>query len=103
MQSITVLGATGSIGVSTLDVIARHPDRYRVYALTAHSRVDELAEQCIRFTPDVAVVGTAEAASQLSALLHSAGLSTQVEYGEQALCDVSSAAACTTVMASINS
>ena len=101
MQSITVLGATGSIGVSTLDVIARHPDRYRVFALTAHSRVDELAEQCIRFTPEVAVVGTAEAASQLSARLQSAGLITQVEYGEQALCDVSSADACTTVMAAI--
>jgi len=101
MQSITVLGATGSIGVSTLDVIARHPDRYRVFALTAHSRVDELAEQCIRFTPEVAVVGTAEAASQLSARLQSAGLTTQVDYGEQALCDVSSADACTTVMAAI--
>jgi len=101
MQSITVLGATGSIGVSTLDVIARHPDRYRVFALTAHSRVDELAEQCIRFTPEVAVVGTAEAARQLSARLQSAGLTTQVEYGEQALCDVSSADACTTVMAAI--
>jgi len=101
MQSITVLGATGSIGVSTLDVIARHPDRYRVFALTAHSRVDELAEQCVRFKPEVAVVGTAEAASQLSARLQSAGLTTQVEYGEQALCDVSSADACTTVMAAI--
>ena len=101
MQSITVLGATGSIGVSTLDVIARHPDRYRVFALTAHSRVDELAEQCTRFKPEVAVVGTAEAASQLSARLQSAGLTTQVEYGEQALCDVSSADACTTVMAAI--
>ncbi len=101
MQSITVLGATGSIGVSTLDVIARHPDRYRVFALTAHSRVDELAEQCIRFTPEVAVVGTAEAASQLSARLQSSGLTTQVDYGEQALCDVSSADACTTVMAAI--
>ena len=101
MQSITVLGATGSIGVSTLDVIARHPDRYRVFALTAHSRVDELAEQCTRFNPEVAVVGTAEAASQLSARLQSAGLTTQVEYGEQALCDVSSADACTTVMAAI--
>jgi 1-deoxy-D-xylulose-5-phosphate reductoisomerase len=94
MQSITVLGATGSIGVSTLDVIARHPDRYRVFALTAHSRVDELAEQCTRFKPEVA-------ASQLSARLQSAGLTTQVEYGEQALCDVSSADACTTVMAAI--
>ena len=101
MQSITVLGATGSIGVSTLDVIARHPDRYRVYALTAHSRVDDLAEQCSRFKPEVAVVGSAQAASQLSARLKSAGLTTHVEHGEQALCDVASAAACTTVMAAI--
>ena len=62
MQSITILGATGSIGVSTLDVIARHPDRYRVFALTAHSRVEDLAEQCIRFKPEVAVVGSALAA-----------------------------------------
>ena len=101
MQSITILGATGSIGVSTLDVIARHPDRYRVFALTAHSRVEDLAEQCIRFKPEVAVVGSALAASQLSERLKSAGLTTHVYYGEQALCDVASAAACTTVMAAI--
>ena len=49
MQNITILGATGSIGVSTLDVLARHPDRYRVYALTAHNRIEELAGQCVRF------------------------------------------------------
>ena len=51
MQRITILGATGSIGVSTLDVLARHPDRYAVYALTAHSRVEELAAQCRQFRP----------------------------------------------------
>ena len=73
MQSITVLGATGSIGVSTLDVIARHPDRYRVHALTANARVDELAAQCLRFRPEVAVVGSAQAAAQLSAQLRDAG------------------------------
>lgn len=101
MQSLTILGATGSIGVSTLDVIARHPDRYRVFALTAHSRVDDLAEQCIRFKPEVAVVGSARAASQLSERLKSASLTIHVDYGEQALCDVASAAACTTVMAAI--
>ncbi len=101
MQSITILGATGSIGVSTLDVIARHPDRYRVYALTAHSKVDELAAQCARFRPEVAVVGSADAARQLSGLLRDAGLSVEVAYGENALCDVASASACTTVMAAI--
>ena len=101
MQSITILGATGSIGVSTLDVIARHPDRYRVYALTAHSKVDELSAQCQQFRPEVAVVGSADAAQRLSTLLREAKLPTEVSYGEQALCEVASDAACTTVMAAI--
>jgi 1-deoxy-D-xylulose-5-phosphate reductoisomerase len=101
MQSITILGSTGSIGVSTLDVIARHPDRYTVHALTAHTRVEELAAQCRQFRPRVAVVGTADAAEQLSRLLKTYGLSTQVEYGEQALCRAASAAECDTVMAAI--
>ncbi len=101
MQSITILGATGSIGVSTLDVVARHPDRYRVYALTAHSKVDELAQQCERFRPQVAVVGSADAAQRLDALLKAKGVLAEVAYGEQALCDVASAAGCTTVMAAI--
>ena len=55
-QSITILGSTGSIGVSTLEVIALHPDRYRVHALTGHTRIAELAEQCRRFVPVRAVV-----------------------------------------------
>ena len=101
MQSITLLGATGSIGVSTLDVVARHPDRYRIYALTAHTRVAELAMQCEQFRPAFAVVATATAAEELSVLLKNKGLSTEVGYGEQALCDVASAAECTTVMAAI--
>ncbi|MEO0319151.1 MAG: hypothetical protein RL404_2828 [Pseudomonadota bacterium] len=101
MQSITILGATGSIGVSTLDVVARHPDRYRVYALTAHSKVDELAQQCERFRPEVAVVGSAEGAQRLDTLLKAKGVRTEVAHGEQALCAVASADACTTVMAAI--
>jgi 1-deoxy-D-xylulose-5-phosphate reductoisomerase len=101
MQHITILGATGSIGVSTLDVLARHPDRYRVYALTAHQRMEELAEQCLRFRPEVAVAGTPEAAQTLSGLLREKGLKTEVQYGEEALCAVASAATCTTVMAAI--
>ena len=101
MQSITILGATGSIGVSTLDVVARHPDRYRVFALTAHAKVDELAAQCVKFRPEVAVVGSADAAQRLSALLRGSGVSTEVGYGEAALCEVASASACTTVMAAI--
>jgi 1-deoxy-D-xylulose-5-phosphate reductoisomerase len=101
MQSLTILGATGSIGVSTLDVVARHPDRYRIYALTGHTRVDELAAQCKQFRPEVAVVGNADAAARLTALLRDADVSTEVSYGEQALCDVAVAPECTTVMAAI--
>ncbi|KRB84099.1 1-deoxy-D-xylulose-5-phosphate reductoisomerase [Duganella sp. Root198D2] len=101
MQRITILGATGSIGVSTLDVIARHPDRYSVYALSAHSRVEELAAQCIQFRPARAVVGSAAAADRLAALLRAAGCRTEVEWGEAALCAVSSAAETDAVMAAI--
>jgi 1-deoxy-D-xylulose-5-phosphate reductoisomerase len=101
MQNITILGATGSIGVSTLDVIARHPDRYRIYALSAHSKVDDLAKQCARFQPKVAVVGSAQAASTLEALLKKAGIATDVLWGEEALCQVASAPGCDTVMAAI--
>ncbi|MFT5643797.1 MAG: 1-deoxy-D-xylulose-5-phosphate reductoisomerase [Janthinobacterium sp.] len=101
MQRITLLGATGSIGVSTLDVLARHPERYAVYALTAHSNVAQLAAQCARFRPQRAVVGSATAAAQLSALLRAQGLRTEVDHGAQALCDVASAADVDTVMAAI--
>ncbi|MRX09560.1 1-deoxy-D-xylulose-5-phosphate reductoisomerase [Pseudoduganella sp. FT25W] len=101
MQRITVLGATGSIGVSTLDVVARHPERYSVYALSAHSRVDELAAQCVQFRPARAVVGSAAAADQLAALLRAAGVKTEVEWGEQALCSIASASEVDSVMAAI--
>jgi len=101
MQRITILGATGSIGVSTLDVLARHPERYALYALSAHSRVDELAAQCVQFRPARAVVGTADAAQRLSALLRAAGVNTEVEYGEAALCSIASAPEVDSVMAAI--
>ncbi|MES2317206.1 MAG: 1-deoxy-D-xylulose-5-phosphate reductoisomerase [Pseudomonadota bacterium] len=101
MQRITILGATGSIGVSTLDVLARHPDKYQVYALSAHSRVDQLAAQCAQFHPQRAVVGTADAAARLVALLRERGLRTEVEYGEDALCAIASSPQTDTVMAAI--
>lgn len=101
MEHITILGATGSIGVSTLDVVGRHPDRYRVYALTAHRNVEILADQCEKFHPQVVVVGSAQAAQTLSQLLDCKGLKTDVEYGEAALCAVASAPGCDTVMAAI--
>lgn len=87
-QTITVLGSTGSIGVSTLDVVARHPDRYQVAALTAHSRVAELAQQCCQFNPEFAVLGTEQAAAQLRDLLAPHRLRTRVLSGPAALCEV---------------
>jgi 1-deoxy-D-xylulose-5-phosphate reductoisomerase len=99
MQRVTILGATGSIGVSTLDVLARHPDKYSVYALSAHSRVDELAAQCRAFRPARAVVGSPEAAARLAVLI--ADLPTEVSYGEQALCEIASSSGTDTVMAAI--
>jgi 1-deoxy-D-xylulose-5-phosphate reductoisomerase len=101
MQRITILGATGSIGVSTLDVLARHPDRYSVYALSAHSRVAELAAQCVQFRPARAVVGSAAAAAELQALLRDQGVATEVDYGEEALCAIASAPDTDAVMAAI--
>ena len=101
MQHITILGATGSIGMSTLDVVARHPDRYAVYALTAHNKVEELALQCERFRPQVAVVGNAESAQILIRLLAEKKVNTAVTHGEAALCAVSADDRCDVVMAAI--
>jgi 1-deoxy-D-xylulose-5-phosphate reductoisomerase len=99
MQRVTILGATGSIGVSTLDVLARHPEQYSVYALSAHGRVDELAAQCRQFRPARAVVGSPEAAARLASMI--ADLPTEVSYGEQALCDIAASNDTDTVMAAI--
>jgi 1-deoxy-D-xylulose-5-phosphate reductoisomerase len=74
MQTITVLGATGSIGVSTLDVIARHPDRYRVAALSGNGQIDRLVEQCARHNPQYAVVAETSRLGELTDKLRSAGL-----------------------------
>ncbi|TDK65502.1 1-deoxy-D-xylulose-5-phosphate reductoisomerase [Sapientia aquatica] len=87
-QQITILGSTGSIGVSTLDVISRHPERYQVFALTAHSRVDELFQQCAQFKPKFAVLGTSDAASLLADKLRSHDIATKVLFGAAALCEV---------------
>ncbi len=100
-QLLTVLGATGSIGKSTLDVVARHPDRYSIYALSAHSRVDALFEQCLAFHPEVAVLISEEGAEQLAVKCREAGLSTRVESGVNALNDIASAQKVDTVVAAI--
>lgn len=85
MQNITVLGSTGSIGTSTLDVVARHPDKYRITALTANRQVDLLFRQCVQFKPAFAVLLDEVAAAQLRAQLIDAGLKTEVLCGVQAL------------------
>ncbi len=89
IQSITILGSTGSIGVSTLDVVALHPERYRVHALTGHTRIAELAEQCRRFTPARAIVANANDARILDDALKASGHRTiQIDHGPEALCEV---------------
>lgn len=100
-QRITVLGATGSIGLSTLDVIARHPDRYQVFALSGYSRIDELLALCVRHRPAFAVVPGAEAAVRLRESLVAAGCATEVLEGEAGLCQVASAPEVDAVMAAI--
>ncbi len=100
-QNITVLGSTGSIGTNTLDVIRRHPDRYAAFALCAHSQVDKLFEQCLAFRPVFAVLRDAELAAELAERCRTAGLSTQVRYGIEALVELSSLPEVDAVMAAI--
>ncbi|CAG9262160.1 1-deoxy-D-xylulose 5-phosphate reductoisomerase [Paraburkholderia unamae] len=100
-KRLTLLGSTGSIGDSTLDVVARHPQRFSIYALTAHRNGEKLVEQCLRFAPEVAVVGDADTAAQVERKLREAGSKTVVTYGPQALVEVSKSDACDTVVAAI--
>ncbi len=100
-MKLTILGATGSVGVSTLDVVARHPDRFEVVALTGRSQVDVLAAQCRRFRPAYAVMGSAADARRLALLLNEADLRTEVLHGAEALVQVASLAEVDAVMAAI--
>ncbi|MBT0960164.1 1-deoxy-D-xylulose-5-phosphate reductoisomerase [Denitromonas iodatirespirans] len=101
MQSLTILGATGSIGVSTLDVVARHPERYRIFALTGQTQLPRLAAQCSRFQARYAVVGDAASAAQLASLLRDLGASTEVLHGPAQLAAVAEASEVDVVMAAI--
>jgi len=98
---VTVLGSTGSIGTSTLDVMARHPERFEVFALSASRQVDLLFEQCVRFRPRFAVMVQPEHARTLQEKLKAHGLGTQVLAGPQALDEVSSTSEVDAVMAAI--
>ncbi len=100
-QRICILGATGSVGVNTLDVIARHPDRFEVVALTAHSRIDELFAQCVRWRPRYAAVGDAAQARVLRERLAAHGIRTEVLSGPQALCELAAHPQVDAVMAAI--
>ena len=100
-QRVCVLGATGSIGVNTLDVLARHPDRYEVFALSAMSRVDELAAQCVQHRPRFAVLPDPVLAAQLRSLLGEQGLKTEVLDGPNSLAEIAAHPEVDAVMAAI--
>ncbi len=100
-QQITILGATGSIGVSTLDVIARHPERYQVFALSADRRWQLLATQCLLHKPRYAVLNDPAAALELERELRAQGCTTEVLQGADALAAVAAHDEVDTVMAAI--
>lgn len=101
LQALCILGSTGSIGGNTLDVVARHPDRYRVFALTAHSRLDALLAQCLQFRPRFAALPDEAQARVLQDRLKAEGSTTEVLSGAQALCDLAAHPEVDAVMAAI--
>lgn len=101
MQQLTVLGSTGSIGVSTLAVVALHPDLFRIYALSCHSAVEKLLSQCLAFKPQYAVVVDEQKSQWLSDELAKHNSSTQVLSGSKALEVIASDTQVDTVMAAI--
>ncbi|MRX28324.1 1-deoxy-D-xylulose-5-phosphate reductoisomerase [Kangiella sp. HZ709] len=100
-EQITILGATGSIGINTLDVISRHPEKYQTFALTAHRNVDLLSEQCLQFKPRYAVITDESKAEQLKVTLASYNSNTQVLSATEDLSVVASHSDVDTVMAAI--
>jgi 1-deoxy-D-xylulose-5-phosphate reductoisomerase len=101
VRHLTILGSTGSIGVNTLDVVARHPDRFRVVALTANKSVQKILEQCRRFEPRYAVLLDEASAERLRVEIRGAGLATEVLWGVDSLEKVASLPDVDTVMAAI--
>ncbi len=101
LQRIAILGSTGSIGTQTLDVIARHPQRFQVYALTAARQVDLIFQQCVRFRPALAVMTDAAAARELASRVAAEGLPTRVLQGAGALEEVAAHPWVDAVMAAI--
>ena len=100
-QKLVILGSTGSIGVNTLDVASRHPERFEVFALTAATRVELLFQQCLEFRPRFAVMTSPAHAAELSQRLKASGSQTQVMAGPEALVEMASHEAVDMVMAAI--
>lgn len=100
-QKIAILGSTGSVGVSTLDVIARHPDRFSVFALTAATQVEVMLQQCVQFHPEFAVMASESHGALLQTKCRQLGLSTHVLWGAAAITMVASHELVDTVMAAI--
>lgn len=101
MKSVTILGSTGSIGLSTLDVLSLHPEKFKVYALTANQSVETMLQQCLQFQPEIAVMLDAKAADKLAEALRKEGCNTVVKSGAQSLEDVSSSSRTDIVVAAI--
>jgi len=101
LQQVTILGATGTIGVQTLDVISQHPEKFNVFALTANNNIDGLFEQSEQFKPQYAVLLNENSADQLRQRFHQANISTEVLCGVDALEFVSSQSEVDVVMAAI--
>ena len=101
MQGVAILGSTGSVGEATLDVVARHPDRFRVVALGAHRNVEKLAEQCRRFSVPYAALADTAAAAKLEQLLQARGAATRVIAGADALEEIARLPEVDSVMAAI--
>jgi 1-deoxy-D-xylulose-5-phosphate reductoisomerase len=100
-QQLTLLGATGSIGASTLDVVGRHPDRFRVFALTAHRAADALLELCVRHAPRYAVLSGLNEDPSIRRRFAEAGCRSELLFGAQALEQVAADAECDVLMAAI--
>jgi 1-deoxy-D-xylulose-5-phosphate reductoisomerase len=101
MHDVAVLGATGSIGGSTLDVIARHPQRFRATVLTAHRQVEALVELCVKHRPELAVIADPTLEAELARRLTAAGVRCEVASGHAALTAAASGNLCDTVVAAI--
>ncbi len=101
IRHLTILGSTGSIGVSTLDVVARHPDRFQVVALTANNSTEKMLEQCRRFQPRYAVMLNAASGEKLQTEMRTAGLATEVLWGVESLEKVAALPEVDVVMAAI--